>query len=131
MELVVDSDAGARLDAWLWSVRVFKTRAAAADACRRGRVEVDGAAAKPARRVEPGTRVEVRLADHVRILEVVEPISRRVGAAVAVTCYRDHSPPRPPRPEPLLTAEPQGTRDRGAGRPTKKDRRATDRLRGR
>lgn len=118
----------ARVDQWLWSIRLTKTRSDAAAACRGGHVKVNGKSAKPATPVKVGDRVEARLGSRDRVVEVVRVIAKRVGAPVAVECYVDHSPP-PPEREPY-----QGlfaVRERGAGRPTKRDRRRIDRLRGR
>ncbi len=114
-----------RVDAWLWSVRATRTRSAATEACRGGHVRVNGAPAKPAAPVRVGDRVEARLTGRDRVLEVVKRIDKRVGAPVAAECYVDHSPPPPSRDdEPVVFA-----RDRGAGRPTKRDRRHLDRFR--
>lgn len=118
----------ARVDQWLWSVRLTKTRADAAAACRGGHVRVNGKAAKPATAVKVGDRVEARLGRRERIVDVSQVIVKRVGAAVATDCFDDHSPPPPERlPEVAVFAE----RERGAGRPTKRDRRKIDELRGR
>jgi len=117
----------ARVDQWLWSVRMTKTRSDAAAACRGGHVKVNGKAAKPATPVKVGDRVEAYLHDRERVLEVRTLIVKRVGATVAVDCFVDHSPPPPEREE----LGPNFVRDRGAGRPTKRDRRQLDRLRGR
>jgi ribosome-associated heat shock protein Hsp15 len=117
---------GTRVDKWLWAVRVTKTRSLATEACRGGHVRVNGAPAKPATVVRPGDRVEARLHGHARVLEVVRAIDRRVGAPLAAECVVDHSPPPPRRDE--LTGT--WARDRGAGRPTKRDRRRLDRIRG-
>lgn len=115
-----------RVDRWLWAVRVCKTRSAATEACRGVHVSVNGTDAKPATRLRVGDRVEARVAGRIRIVEVTRLIDKRVGATIAQDCYVDHSPPPPERgPEPVFT------RDPGAGRPTKRDRRALDRLRGR
>jgi ribosome-associated heat shock protein Hsp15 len=116
-----------RVDQWLWSVRLTKTRSDAAAACRGGHVKVNGKAAKPATPVKVGDRVEARLHDRERIVEVATLIAKRVGAAVAVDCFVDHSPPPPERDLDVQVFQ----RDRGAGRPTKRDRRELDRLRGR
>ena len=89
-------------------------------------MEVDGERAKPATTVGGGSTVTARVGDRVRVLEVMDPIVKRVGAPVAVRCYLDHSPPPPPRE---LVA-PIAIRDRGAGRPTKRERREIERLRG-
>jgi ribosome-associated heat shock protein Hsp15 len=114
-----------RVDKWLWAVRVTKTRSLATTACQAGHVDVNDKPAKPATKVTEGDRVTVRHAGRERRLEVVRVIEKRVGAAIAADCLVDHSPP-PPEPD---KAGPAGTRDRGAGRPTKRDRRALDRLR--
>jgi ribosome-associated heat shock protein Hsp15 len=117
----------ARVDQWLWAVRLFKTRSQATAACRSGRVRINGQRAKPASPVRVGDRVEARAGDRERVLEVVTVIDKRVGAPIAAGCVVDHSPPPPDRD---LDA-PLFQRDRGAGRPTKKDRRSLARLRGR
>ncbi len=118
----------ARVDAWVWAVRLFPTRSQAAAACRAGHVRVNGERAKPATIVVPGDEVHVRGGDvRERIVEVQRLVVKRVGADVAVACYVDHSPPPVPRERAPFIA----VRDRGAGRPTKRERRLTDRLRGR
>jgi ribosome-associated heat shock protein Hsp15 len=117
----------ARVDQWIWAVRLAPTRSAAADACRGGHVRVNGSPAKPATAVKIGDRVEVQLQRRLRVVEVVQVITKRVGAPVAATCLVDHSPPPPPRDEDV----PVFTRAPGAGRPTKRDRRRLDQLRGR
>jgi ribosome-associated heat shock protein Hsp15 len=120
-------DAGTvRVDVWIWSVRLAKTRSAAASACRAGHVRVNGDRVKPAHPVRPGDQVRVRQAGRERVVVVSRVIRKRVGAPVAVECYVDHSPPPPPRE----AVAPAGRRDRGAGRPTKRDRREMERLRG-
>ena len=124
--------ASVRIDRWLVAVRVYKTRTDAAAACTGGKVRVDGRTVKPSFSVGPGARVEARLAaDRVRELEVVNPIEKRVGAAAAAECYVDHSPPPLPRAQRLAQPAPAFEREAGAGRPTKRDRRRLDRLRGR
>jgi ribosome-associated heat shock protein Hsp15 len=110
------------VDAWLWAVRIFKTRSAATAACRGGHVRVNRATAKSSTPVKVGSRVEA-FAERLRILEVAVVIDKRVGAAVAATCLVDHSPPVPKR-QPRVAV-----RERGTGRPTKRERRDLDRLR--
>lgn len=120
-------DAGSvRVDVWIWSVRLTKTRSMAATACRAGHVRVNGERVKPAHPLRRGDQVRVRQAGRERVVVVSRIIRKRVGAPVAVECYADHSPPPPPRE----TVAPAGRRDRGAGRPTKRDRREMERLRG-
>jgi ribosome-associated heat shock protein Hsp15 len=114
-----------RVDRWLWAVRLTKTRALASDACSGGHVEVNGSPAKASTKVHVGDRVTARLAGRERDLEVVQLLEKRVGAPAAAEALVDHSPPAPPRE----LAAPALVRDPGAGRPTKRDRRAIDRFR--
>jgi ribosome-associated heat shock protein Hsp15 len=114
-----------RVDRWLWAVRLFKTRSAATDACRGGHVRVNGASAKPATTVKVGDRIEARVHERDRMLDVVAIIDKRVGAAVAAACVVDLSPPAPSREDQV----PVFARDAGSGRPTKRDRRELDRFR--
>jgi ribosome-associated heat shock protein Hsp15 len=116
-----------RVDKWLWAVRVFKTRSLATTACQGGHVRVNGNPAKPASTVKVGDRVEARVGPRQRVLEVARVIDKRVGAPVAAECVVDHSPPPPDR----LAMPAIAVRDRGSGRPNKKERRALDRARGR
>ncbi|MFD9973029.1 RNA-binding S4 domain-containing protein [Streptomyces sp. NPDC059017] len=113
-----------RVDSWIWSVRLTKTRSQAATACRGGHVRVNGERVKPAHALKSGDEVRLLHAGRERIVVVSRIIRKRVGAPAAVQCYVDNSPPPPPRE---LTA-PTGVRDRGAGRPTKRDRREMERL---
>ncbi|WP_019970903.1 RNA-binding S4 domain-containing protein [Mycobacterium sp. 141] len=115
-----------RVDSWIWAVRITKTRSAAAAACRAGHVRVNDVTAKAAQLVGPGDEVRVRLDGRERIVEVLRPIAKRVGAAVASECLIDRSPLPPPKE--AVAAVP--VRARGAGRPTKRERRQLDRLRG-
>ncbi|MFE6833883.1 RNA-binding S4 domain-containing protein [Streptomyces sp. NPDC057705] len=116
-----------RVDAWIWSVRLTKTRSIAATACRAGHVKVNGERAKPAQAVRAGDEVRLFHAGRERIVVVKRPVSKRVGAPVAAECLIDKSPP-PPTP---VEAAVVGIRDRGAGRPTKRERREIETLRGR
>jgi len=118
----VTESAATRVDAWLWAVRLYKSRTAATAACRGGHVRVNRVAAKASTPVKVGDRIEA-FAGRERVLEVVALLDKRVGAAVAAKCFVDHSPPAPPRMKPLRLRPP------GSGRPTKKERRQIDRLR--
>lgn len=114
-----------RVDSWIWCVRLTKTRSLAATACRAGHVRVNGERVKPAQAVRPGDEVRLHHAGRERVVVVSKVVNKRVGAAIAVDCFVDNSPPPPPREDVLAL----GLRDRGAGRPTKRDRRELERLR--
>lgn len=117
--------ASARIDVWLWSVRQVKTRSAATAACRAGHVRINGETAKPAQHVKVGDEVRYRVDGFDRHLIVERILLKRVGAPIARASYADFSPPRPsPMDAPAAIV-----RDRGAGRPTKKERRRLDALR--
>jgi ribosome-associated heat shock protein Hsp15 len=114
-----------RVDRWLWSVRLYKTRADATTGCRGGHVRLNGRVAKPATQVRVGDRVEARVHQRDRVIEVTKIIDTRVGASIAAECYIDHSPP------PTVEYPRVAARERGSGRPTKRERRQLDRWRGR
>ncbi len=119
----------ARLDSWLWAVRLYKSRSAATAGVRGGHVKVDDESAKPAQEVKAGAIVRVRRDADERIVEVVDAaLVKRVGASLAVKAYIDRTPEKPP-PIPEMAGK-VAVRDRGAGRPTKRERRDLDRLRG-
>ena len=116
-----------RADAWTWAIRLYPTRSAASAACKAGHVKVNGASAKPAQPVRPGDTVRAVTPGGERIVVVVRLIDKRTSATLAAEHYEDKTPPPPPKGE--RAAVPR--RDRGSGRPTKRDRRVTERLRGR
>lgn len=117
-----------RLDKWLWSVRIYKTRTLATKACQVGHVRVDGHRVKAARSVRLGETVTARVGELTRTIRVLSLLDRRVGARLAADYAEDLTPeserrkPREPRLEPLFH------RVRGAGRPTKRDRRLLDKM---
>ena len=114
-----------RVDSWIWSIRLTKTRSAAGAACRAGHVRVNGVTAKPAQVITVGDEVRVRIGGRERVVEVAREVAKRVSAPLASACYIDKSPP-PPSKE-VLASQPR--RDRGAGRPTKRERRDLDHFR--
>jgi ribosome-associated heat shock protein Hsp15 len=117
-----------RVDKWLWAARVFKTRSQASVACDGGKVDVNDEAARPARRVRAGDLVAVSLPrGRRRILRVAGVGDRRGSAEVARALFEDLTPPEPPR----ARQAPPPRRMPGTGRPTKRDRRDIERLRGR
>jgi len=122
-----------RLDHWLWVVRLTKTRSLAAEAIKAGRVQVNGQPAKPSREVHPGDEVEVRNGAIRTTVVVRGAAPRRVGAPEAAKLYEETPQSREAR-ERLLEqrrlVEPVRS-EWGKGRPTKRDRRTMDRVRGR
>lgn len=113
-----------RVDRWLWSVRLAKTRPDAAAACRGGHVRVNDRLAKPSTMVSPGDEVRALIGSTTRIVVVARVIQKRVGAPDAVTCYLDRTPAPPPS-----AVVPVAARERGSGRPTKRERRVLDKWR--
>ena len=117
------SMADSRIDKYLWAIRAFKTRTDATDACKGGKVKIAGVNAKPSKEVKPGDVIQVKKGTVTYTYKVIQPLERRVGAKLV--------------PEYALNLTPESeleklrapvetffiTRDRGAGRPTKKDRR--------
>lgn len=121
-----------RLDKWLQVARVFKTRTQATRACTLNHVKVNGQSAKAHRNLVVGDRVEVEQGDWTRILVVKELHDKPLPKAEVPRLFDDQSPSRP-QPDPLekLMRRAPVVRERGAGRPSKRERREIDRLRGR
>ncbi|CAB4762829.1 MAG: RNA-binding S4 domain-containing protein [Actinobacteria bacterium] len=116
-----------RVDKWLWSIRIYSTRSLATAACTGGHVQINGRPAKPSSPVTVGDRVNAYAAEVNRVVVVAKLIEKRVGPKLAVDCYVDETPAPPPEELRARSA----VRDSGSGRPTKKDRRQLDQLRGR
>ena len=121
-----DRPAEMRIDRWLWVTRAFRSRSLASQACDGGKVQINGTTAKPHKLVRVGDLVEFAIPDHKRRWRVAAMAERRGSAPVAQTLYEDLTPP--PVAEPVDPFMPR--RERGAGRPTKRERRQLDRLRG-
>ena len=117
-----------RIDKYLWAVRVYKTRSLASEACRKGRVTIDEMPAKPSRMVKAGEEIQVKKMPIVYSYRILDPIEKRVGAKIVDNHVKNITPE-----EELHKLELQDDfytkRDRGAGRPTKKERRLLDDLR--
>lgn len=117
-----------RIDKWLWNVRIFKSRTKATDSCKSGRIKINDVNLKPSFLVEPDAIIQVRKNGFDLVFKVVSLIDRRVSATLAQPCYEDLTP------ESELNkykdwyvgkARPE-IRERGSGRPTKRDRRTLD-----
>ena len=115
-----------RVDKWLWAARLFKTRSMASRACSSGHVKCNGHTAKASKAIRAGDRLDVQTPGGPRVVVVVALGEKRGPASIARTLYEDRTPPPPAKP-----TAPLADRDRGAGRPTKRDRRQLRRLRGR
>jgi ribosome-associated heat shock protein Hsp15 len=120
-----------RIDKWLKVARIFKTRTKATAACTSGKVRVNSVTAKPHHSVLPDDQIEVRFGDWTRILIVKRIADKPVPKAVAREFYEDRSSPRP-RLDPIDRILLKGgeSRERGKGRPTKKERRSINHLKG-
>jgi ribosome-associated heat shock protein Hsp15 len=117
-----------RVDKWLWAVRIFKTRTAASKACDQGKVKKDGESLKASKQIIPGDLLEVRVNYRNRTFKVIRLLEKRVGAAIAEACYEDLSPPETKETRYHSAFVHHGQRERGSGRPTKKERREIDRF---
>lgn len=118
-----------RIDKWLWSVRIFKSRTLATDACKMGRVRIESLPVKPSYLLQEGEEITVKKEGFNLVFKALQLIEKRVGAPIAVTCFED-----------LTTEEEKNKynawfsggapvpekRERGTGRPTKKERREID-----
>lgn len=120
-----DHPDSVRLDRWLFAARAYRSRSLAAQACDGGKVAVNGASAKAHKLIRPGDLLHITVEHGKRQLRVVEVAERRGPAAVARTLYEDLTPPPPPQPFDAFVPR----RERGAGRPTKRERRQLDRFR--
>ena len=116
----------ARIDKWLWAARIYKTRTLAADACKNGRITINGAQTKPSRTVKVGDKVGVKKPPITYTFLVKQPIEKRVGAKLLPDILENITTPE--QYELLEMSRISGfvDRARGTGRPTKKDRRAID-----
>lgn len=116
----------ARLDKWLWAARIYKTRTMAADACKNGRIAINGAQAKASRSVKAGDEVSVRKPPVTYTFRVLQPIEKRVGAKLLPDILENITPPEQYEVLEMHRISGFVGRAKGTGRPTKKDRRALD-----
>ena len=117
-----------RIDKWLWSIRIYKTRNKASEACRAGKVKINGIAVKPSREVKAGDIIVINLSPLIKTVEVVEAIKNRVGAKLVPQFANDLTPQEEYDKVKLINEMNFERRDRGSGRPTKKQRRLIDYL---
>lgn len=119
---------GVRVDKWLWSIRIFKSRTKSSDICKGGRVRINEKPAKPSSEVHIGDEVKVKKEGINLTLTVLKLIGKRVGAPIAVTCYENITPEEELNKFDSWYVGKAGNemREKGSGRPTKRDRRALE-----
>lgn len=115
-----------RIDKWLWAVRIYKTRSQATEACKKGHVSVSGIPVKPSRMVQPGETVKVRILQIVRSYKVLALSEKRMSAKLTEGFVQDITPPEELEIMEMNKNMRWISRERGTGRPTKKDRRDLD-----
>ncbi len=121
-----------RIDKWLWYARFFKSRSLAAKICETRKVRLNGTVVtKPSHLVKKDDVLTFAQRRGIRVVRIADVGTRRGPAAEAATLYEDLAPPETPKVQAEAEAEAPIVRESGAGRPTKAERRATDRLRGR
>ena len=118
----------ARIDKWLWAVRIFKTRTIAAEACKKGRISINGTQVKPSRMIKPGEVIQVKKPPITYSFKVLQTIAKRVGAKLVQEMLENVT--TPDQYELLEMNKISGfvDRARGTGRPTKKERRSLDKF---
>jgi ribosome-associated heat shock protein Hsp15 len=117
-----------RMDKWLWAARLFKTRSLAADAIKGGKVKIDGNPIKPSREVKEGDVIQVQIEQLHKVVEVKTVIKNRVSAKQVPEIYNDLTPKEEYERIEFMHAYKAEWRDRGAGRPTKKERRMIEKM---
>lgn len=121
-----DNKEKVRIDKYLWAIRIFKTRSLASDACKAGRVKLDQQSIKPSYVVKEGDVFHIQKDQTKKIVKVIELLDRRLDAPSAQKYYEDLSPVDDSPKHFSVFTVPVLKRDRGTGRPTKKDRREID-----
>jgi ribosome-associated heat shock protein Hsp15 len=117
-----------RIDKFLWSVRLYKTRSIASDECRKGRIIIDNVQVKPSRSVSNNEIITVKKPPVIYTYRIVEPIENRVSAKLVDQFIEDLTPPEEKAKLDIRQAAGMVFRDKGTGRPTKKERRLIDKL---
>lgn len=119
-----------RIDKWLWAVRIFKTRTIAAEACKKGRVLIDNVSVKPSRNIRTGEIIQVRKPPVTYSFRVLAPVDKRMGAKMVPQFMENVTPPDQYELLELNKISGFVDRQRGTGRPTKKERRDLDQFSG-
>lgn len=122
------TDDGLRIDKWLWATRVFKTRPLATQACQRERIKINERNVKPSRLIRPGDVIEIRRPDILKTIRVKAVVAKRISPKQVVDYIEDLTPPAEYERQKEFLKTSTARRERGSGRPTKKERRDTDRF---
>jgi len=122
------SGEGVRIDKWLWAVRLYKTRSLATEACKAGKVKIDGQAVKPSREARIGDVLTLSMGAITRTVEIKALLHNRIGAKLVPDFLIDHTPAEEYERQQLIRELNGERRPKGAGRPTKLERRLIDRL---
>ena len=117
-----------RIDKWLWAVRLYKTRSQAAEACKGGKVKIDGQSVKASREVKVDDIIEVQQKGILKKVQIIKAVKNRVAASLVPELMKDLTSPEEYEKLDMLNQLNQEKRDRGIGRPTKKDRRTISKL---
>lgn len=125
----MDSAASMRIDKWLWAVRLFKTRSLATEACRSGEIRLEGRRLKPSQTIRPGQILTVQKGGLTRTVKVTRLLEQRVGAKQVADFLEDLTPEEEFQKHRDPHRQPAFFRQRGTGRPTKRERRQLDRFR--
>lgn len=118
--------SGIRIDKWLWAVRIFKTRSQASEACKKNRVFLNGIETKSSRTIVVGDVIEVKKPPVLYRYKVIDLLEKRVSAKLAVNYIEDITPEQEVIKLDLMRMDSSGARNRGTGRPTKRERRILD-----
>jgi ribosome-associated heat shock protein Hsp15 len=119
-----------RIDKYLHAVRIFKTRSLSSDECRLGKISVNSAEAKASRDVQAGDIISIRHHGYTRTIKVIQILEKRVGAALVEKFYEDITPEEEIIKKDMIRLNKNEMRERGSGRPTKKERRIIDNIKG-
>lgn len=117
-----------RIDKYLWAIRMYKTRTLASEACKNARIKIDGQAVKASREVNIGDMIELRVGQMNKVIEIKELIKNRVKGSLAIEKYIDRTPAEEIERMEMINEMRTEHRDRGVGRPTKKERRELDKI---
>ena len=118
-----------RIDKWLWAVRVHKTRSIATSACNSGKIRIRGNTVKPSRHIKPGDIISVRKRYIIYTYKVLGLIGKRISAKLSIRYVKDITPEKEKGKEIINLSIPNYKREKGSGRPTKKDRRSLEKTR--